>query len=327
MYTDAHATGEGYLRSPRDGSLRDIVATTLELERSAEVAVSRRLGVSLAAHLLATELGDTAQWGGEWIETEPTGPQGWWPAGQCGEALIAGLAALGMRWLCVGATAREHTTRLLRTAREIGVGVALRPSGDALSALEAEGAAAEVTLESLPLLLHAIIVRSSARSEPERSDVATPSEALRGLGRADNASFTAALQWILDVNVPVVALVTAAARQASLRSVVRAPHLAEASRVLPYHERIAALHAPGAMRMGGKEAALHLGVPILDKEGEREAAAGLRRCHEALAELLSAGHDVRVGSGAPGAGLAAGASFHDENALFAEHSPLEVAHG
>lgn len=326
MHTDAHATGEGYLRSPRDGSLRDIVAATLELERLADVTVARRLGVSLAARLLATELGDRAEWGGEWVETEPTGPQGWWPAGQCDEALITGLAALGMRWLCVGATAGGHTARLLRTAGEIGVGVALRPSAEALAALEAD-AAADVTLESLPLLLHALISRPAASCAFEPSEPVTTSDALRALGRIDDATLAAALRWIIDADVPVVALITAAVRQASLRSVVRAPHLAEASRVLPYHERIAALRAPGALRMGGKEAALHLGVPILDKEGERESAAGVRRCYEALAELLAAGHDVRIGSGAPGAGLAPGTSLHDEHELFAEQSPLEVAHG
>lgn len=316
MPTDAHATGEGYLHSPRDGSLRDIVATTLAMERAAEVTVERRLGVSLAAHLLGKELGDGAAWGGEWIETEPAGPQGWWPAAECDATLMDALASLGMNWLCVGATAGEHTMRLIESARQAGLQAALRPSADALDAIEAHGTDG-LTVESLPLLLDAVLARR-AGGESSRS----ASEAVRALAAVPESELDAATDWIAESGVVVVALVTAALRQTSLRAVVRAPLLGEAARVLPYHDRIASLRAPGAMRMGGKEAALHLGVPILDKFGEREAAEGMRRCRDALGRLLASGHDVRIGSGAPGVGLAPGAALAEERAVFAEMSPV-----
>ena len=316
MLSDAHATGEGYLRSPRDGSLRDIVATTLELERAAGVVAERRLGLSLASWLLGCELGDTAEWGGEWIETEPPGPQGWWPATACGEELLKGLAGLGMRWLCIGATAGEHTSRLLTAAREIGLSVAIRPSHHAIDAIEVHGAQ-NVTCESLPLLLHAIVSRRAGQP----STLST-SEALRSLSVSNEGDLDSAIDWILEADLTVVPLMTASIRQASLRSVLRAPDLADAARVLPYHDRLASLRAPGAMRMGGKETSLHLGVPILDKVGEREAAIGIERCTRALASLLEAGHDLRVGSGAPGVGLAPGAALREEAAMLDEARSL-----
>ncbi|WP_300266534.1 hypothetical protein [Microbacterium sp.] len=310
MLSDAHATGEGYLRSPRDGSLRDIVRTTLELERSADVVVERRLGVSLASWLLAREAGDTAEWGGEWIETEPTGPQGWWPAASCDASLLQSLAALGMRWLCIGSTAGDDTARLLTAARDAGLSVALRPSRQAIDAIEAHGAD-DVTCESLPLLLDALIARREGRPCAH-----SPSDALQSLAAADDDALHDAVDWITGTDLTVVPLMTASFRQASLRAVVRAPHLADAARVLPYHDRIASLRAPGAMRMGGKEAALHLGVPILDKSGEHDITDGIDKTTQALASLLDAGHDLRIGSGAPGVGLAPGAALREEEAVF-----------
>lgn len=310
MLSDAHATGEGYLRSPRDGSLRDIVATTLELERSADIAVERRLGVSLASRLLARELGDTAEWGGEWIETEPTGPQGWWPAAACDAELLNALAGLGMRWLCIGTTAGEHTARLITAAHDGGLSVALRPSSQTIDALETHGAR-DVTCESLPLLLDALIARREGRPSAQ-----SPSGALRSLSTSDDNALQFAVDWIIAADITVVPLMTASFRQASLRAVLRAPHLADAARVLPYHDRIASLRAPGAMRMGGKEASLHLGVPILDKLGEHEVTDGIERTKLALASLLDAGLDLRIGSGAPGVGLAPGVALREEAAVF-----------
>ena len=98
MLRDAHATGEGYLRSPRDGSLQDIVERILTLERDAGVCPDRRLGVSLGFHLFARQAGDAAAWGGEWIETRPSGPQGWWPADACTGALFGHLRHIGLAW-------------------------------------------------------------------------------------------------------------------------------------------------------------------------------------------------------------------------------------
>ncbi len=70
------------------------------------------------------------------------------------------------------------------------------------------------------------------------------------------------------------------------------------------------------MRMGGKEAGLHLGVPILDRAAERETVIGIERCTRALRSLAAAGHDIRIGSGAPGIGLAPGAALREEAEMF-----------
>lgn len=312
MLGEEHATGEGYLRSPRDGSLRDIVAATLALEEASGVTVRRRLGVSLAGHLLARELGDEAAWGSEWVERRPTGPQGWWPAAQVDHPLIDSLAALGLQWLCIGSTAGEHVHRLVAIARDAGVSVALRPSLDALVTIERHGSAG-LTVESLPHLVDALVARHADRPPAE-----TASEALRRIASAGIEHLAAAKEWILASGVPLVPLMTAAARQASLRAVVRSPHLAEAATVLPYHERVASLRAPGAMRLGGSEASRNLGVPLLNTAAEKEVAEGIHRCRTILGELVQAHHPLLIGSGAPGIGLAPGLAWLDERALVAE---------
>lgn len=113
------------------------------------------------------------------------------------------------------------------------------------------------------------------------------------------------------------ATVSVGAYVSGLRALVWSPQLSMAAIALPYHERLLSLRAPGALRMGGREAAVHLGIPLLDRADEREVAAGLERCREAVRELGARGHDVLVGSGAPGAGCAPGLAALDENAALA----------
>ena len=175
MLRDAHATGEGYLRSPRDGSLQDIVERILTLERDAGVCPDRRLGVSLGFHLFARQAGDAAAWGGEWIETRPSGPQGWWPADACTGALFGHLRHIGLAWACIGASAGEHVARLVAAARDEGLGIALRPAPDTLEVVE-DSDPGGMTLESLPVLLDALIARRAGRPAARGE-----SEVLRGL--------------------------------------------------------------------------------------------------------------------------------------------------
>ncbi len=107
-----------------------------------------------------------------------------------------------------------------------------------------------------------------------------------------------------------------AERQTSLRALIRAPHLEQVARILPYHARIASPRAPGALRLGGKEASTHLGIPILDSRAQRQATVGIEHCRTALLHLINAKHPLLMGSGAPGTGLAPGLAWHDEIATF-----------
>ena len=310
MLRDAHATGEGYLRSPRDGSLQDIVERILTLERDAGVCPDRRLGVSLGFHPFARQAGDAAAWGGEWIETRPSGPQGWWPADACTGALFGHLRHIGLAWACIGASAGEHVARLVAAARDEGLGIALRPAPDTLEVVE-DSDPGGMTLESLPVLLDALIARRAGRPAARGE-----SEVLRGLARVTDTELDAAVRWIVDARVTVVSLITAAARRASLRQVVHAPNLDVAAGVLPYHSDVARLRAPGALRTGGREASRHLDIPVLSREEERAASTGVEVVRGALRALLAAGADIRPGSGAPGVGLAPGLAQHEESELF-----------
>ncbi|MEX0153352.1 hypothetical protein [Microbacterium sp. LMI1-1-1.1] len=323
MPVDVHATGEGYLRSPRHGSLRDVVTSTITAEREAGVVVARRLGVSLDWWLFAGEydeqshsVGESArpgstEWGGEWIETKPRGPQGWWPASRCDGDVFDGLARLGLRWVCLGASVGDHLHRIAGLARDRGLGLALRPSHSAVR-FAAAHPSAEATWESLPTLLKVLVAGDRADDPPE-----SMAEVLRAVGRASLSDVARAVDRVSALGIPVVPLLTAAERQAGLRALVWSPQLSAAAIALPYHDRLLSLRAPGALRMGGREAALHLGIPVLDRAGEREAAAGLERCREAIHELYARGHDLRAGSGAPGAGCAPGAAALDESAALA----------
>lgn len=322
MLVDVHATGEGYLRSPRHGSLRDVVASTLTAEREAGVVVARRLGVSLAWWLFAREQGEVAgevgdapagatEWGGEWIETEPRGPQGWWPASRCDADVLDGLARLGLRWVCVGASARDHLLRIAGLARDRGLALALRPSHAAVRFIDAHPSV-DATWESLPALLDVLVAADRIGDPPTAM-----ADVLRSVARASQDDVARAIDRVSLLGIPVVPLLTAAERQAGLRALVWSSQLNAAATALPYHERLLSLRAPGALRMGGREAAVHLGIPLLDRAGEREVAAGLERCREAVRELCARGHEVLVGSGAPGAGCAPGVAALDENAALA----------
>lgn len=323
MSVDFHATGEGYLRSPRHSSLRDVVQSTIAAERAAGVVVTRRLGVSLAWWLFAREydervgmtgddphLGAT-EWGGEWIETEPRGPQGWWPAPQCDGVVFDGLARLGLRWVCLGASVGDQLDRIAGLARDRGLALALRPSPGAVR-FAASNPSVEATWESLPALLAVLVTGEHAGVPPEST-----ADVLRVVARASQDDVVRAIDRVSSLGLPVVPLLTVAERQAGLRALVWSPQLSAAARALPYHERLLSLRAPGALRMGGREAALHLGIPLLDRAGEREVAAGLERSREAVRELYARGHDVRAGSGAPGAGCAPGLAALDENEALA----------
>ena len=261
------------------------------------------------------------EWGGEWIETEPRGPQGWWPASRCDGDVLDGLARLGLRWVCVGASARDHLRRIASLARDRGLALALQPSPAAVRFVDAHPSV-DATWESLPALLE-VLVPADRVDDPPTS----MADILRAVARASPDDVARAMDRISTLGIPVVPLLTAAERQAGLRALVWSPQLSAAAIALPYHERLLSLRAPGALRMGGREAAVHLGIPLIDRAAEREVAVGLERCREAVRELCARGHDVRVGSGAPGAGCAPGLAALDENEALAALRPAadEVA--
>lgn len=71
MLIDVHGSGAGYVASPADGTLRDVVASTARLAEG--VYIARRLGVSVEYATQARAGKLTFAWGGPWVDALPRG--------------------------------------------------------------------------------------------------------------------------------------------------------------------------------------------------------------------------------------------------------------
>lgn len=147
MLIDVHGSGAGYVASPADGTLRDVVASTARLAEG--VYIARRLGVSVEYATQARAGKLTFAWGGPWVDALPRGLRHSLPE-TVDAAIVQGLARCGMSWLCLGATVSHgNIVRLTEVGVTLGLGHAVEVGAGALQWLET-GAAARVTVEGLP---------------------------------------------------------------------------------------------------------------------------------------------------------------------------------
>lgn len=313
---DAHTSGEGYLGSPRDGTLATVVAAVQALEAEFNVRAGRRLGVSLEYVLAARELGITFAWGSPWVEERASGPRNSIPAGQVSEQLLRGLSDLGLDTLCLGSTCGVDTLRrLLPLAADLGLEVAAAPSSALVQTLDRGTVTGVVTLESLADL--SVSVHLAAQGHDQLPSTAETLAAVGAWGTGEVGRVTERIQWW---GLRVTPLLVATWRRASLVNAVNAPVLDRASRALPYHQRLASLRAPGALRMGGRDAARHLGISVLRGEESKRVAQGYDRLQSILEQLIKAGHPLSGGSGAPGVGLCSGYAAREEFDLWSSLS-------
>lgn len=309
---DGHATGEGYLSSPVDGTLGSLAASVGRLEQEHQVDGGRRLGVSLEYVLAARQQAVTFRWGSPWIEEVAVGPRNSIPAGQLSEPLVAALQRIGLEVLCIGRSCgRQTLLDVLAIAEATGVEVAAVPTPHWVSLVD-EGGLPDVaiTFESLLFLVDALLQTwgVATTDSPPRG----AGELLAELSRLPAGSLDQVPQWIVDAGRPVTPLMMANWRMASLVNAVNAPMLDQLASVLPYHARLKSLRAPGALRMGGREAGKHLGIRAVKHQDAKAISVGFDRLGSILALLIDGGHPLIGGSGAPGIGLCPGFSLREE---------------
>lgn len=296
MLIDAHGSGAGYVASPADGTLRDVVATTARL--AAGLHVARRLGVSVEYATQARAGGLTFAWGGPWVDVVPRGLRHSLPE-TVESAVIEGLAHCGMSWLCLGATL-EHgdVVRLTQLGTALGLGLAVEVGPGALAWLET-GTAAQVSVEGLLNAVVSVVV--SAGMVPQQPTM-TAQDSLLALGRHSIDAVQIA-ERIGSWGKPVVPLLAATRYAADLSALTTAEGMPELATIMPHHHRILALRQPGAMAMGRREALRHLGLRALSSGERRQLADGWILLRRVMAHLAAMGHPLLGGSGSPGLGL------------------------
>lgn len=296
MLIDVHGSGAGYVASPADGTLRDVVASTARLAEG--VYIARRLGVSVEYATQARAGKLTFAWGGPWVDALPRGLRHSLPE-TVDAAIVQRLARCGMSWLCLGATVSHgNIVRLTEVGVTLGLGHAVEVGAGALQWLEA-GAAARVTVEGL--LTAVVSVAVSCGMLPQQPP-ATAQESLLALGRHVTDA-TQIGERICSWGQPVVPLLAATRYAADLSALITAEGMSELVSVMPHHQRIMALRQPGAMAMGRREALRYLGLRALSSSERRQLAAGWTILQHVLAHLAAKGHPLLGGSGAPGLGL------------------------
>lgn len=296
MLIDVHGSGAGYVASPADGTLRDVVRTTAELAKGVHVA--RRLGVSVEYATQAKAANLAFTWGGPWVDALPRGLRHSLPE-TVDATVIEGLGRCGMSWLCLGATVpHDDVARLAEVGLRLGLGNAVEVGPGVLRWLET-GAATQVTIEGL--LTAAVTVAMSLDMMPQQPPM-TPQESLLALGRhVTDAPHVA--ERIRSWGKPVVPLMAATRYAADLSALLTAEGMAELTKVMPHHQRIQALRQPGAMAMGRREALRYLGLRALSSSERRHLADGWAVLRNVLTHLATGGHPLLGGSGAPGLGL------------------------
>lgn len=310
---DGHGTGEGYLASPRDGTLSSLVGAVGRLEQDYEVTAGRRLGVSLEYVLAAREAGLEFRWGSPWIEEADLGPRNTVPAGQITEPLVRSLQAIGLNILCIGRSCGRPTLiKILDIARATGLEIAAVPSPEWVRLVDdADLDGVRVTFESLIRLVDAVHQTWTPQAASGTTGAGT-GEMLAALSRRELTEVDRVTQWVCDAGYTVTPLMTAAWRTASLVNAVNAPVLTQAATVLPYHARLASLRAPGALRLGGKEASRHLQIKIMNHQDSKAISVGYAQLGRTLKQLIDNGHPLIGGSGAPGVGLCPGFALREE---------------
>lgn len=301
MLCDFHATGAGYVASPVDGTLRDIVSLATTMAGS--VRPLRRLGVSVEYAAWAATHDPQHVWGGAWIDEQPSGLRHTLPA-QVNEAVIAGLARAGMRVLCVGSTCgSQDLRRLLAVARDTGLSVAIEPHPDTLEVLPFLPPGS--TIESLRVAAVAIAARHGHKVG---SAPANAQRTLLELGELPGGADEMITRELIAWGTPLTPLMASTRFQADLAALTSAPGLEEMPRIMPHHARILQLRVPGAMAMGQREAMKHLRMAPLSKRDRENLSRGWALLHSVLGMLASSTWLVG-GSGAPGLGL------HPQHAL------------
>lgn len=297
MWHDAHGSGAGYLSSPIEGTIHDLVARIANLADG--VQVDRRLGVAVEHAAHAREMGLDFQWGGPWVDAAPHGLRATVPSSVLAR-VIEGLAKCGMDWLCCGAsTPAVDVRRLTAVAASVGLRVALEVGPDAVTFLDSDASAAlDTTLEGLLPSVTAIASADGVLDSLPR----VPQEALVALGRCHPAPERIAatlLRW----GRPIVPLLAAVRYSSDISALVTAEGMTELTSVLPHHSRIMALRQPGALAMGRREAMRYLGLRVLSAAERSHLTDGWRLLHDVLAAYAAGGGQLLLGSGAPGLGL------------------------
>ena len=295
MLCDFHATGAGYIASPIDGSLCDVVSIATMM--ADPVLPLRRLGVSVEYAAWAKAQGCQHLWGGAWIDEKPSGLRNTIPA-EVSEAVISGMARLGMRIMCVGSTCGgEDLRRLLAVARDTGLSVAIEPHPSTLDTLPSLPSGSSI--ESLRVAAVAIGARHGYRVG---SAPANAQRTLLELGELPCGADEVIARELIAWGIPLTPLMASTRVQADLAALTSAPGLDELSRIMPHHARILRLRAPGGMAMGQREAMKHLGMVPLSKCDREVLAKGWALLRSVLG-LVASSTWLVGGSGAPGLGM------------------------
>lgn len=301
MWHDAHGTGAGYLSSPIEGTIHELVKSISVFADG--IQIDRRLGVSVEYATHARELGLEFQWGGPWVDAKPRGLRTTVPSG-VSECVIEGLAQCGMDWLCCGAsTPHSDVLRLARVSSYSGLGLALEVGPGAMSFFESDVGGAHDFLPGITIegLLPSVMAIASGYGDIE-SFSRLPQEALVVLGRCrpdPERIVGTLLRW----NRPLVPLLASVRYSADLTALMTAQGMTELSSVMPHHSRIMALRHPGALAMGRREAMRYLGLRALSASERSQLRDGWQFLHDILAAYASGGGRLLLGSGAPGLGL------------------------
>lgn len=299
---DWHLSASGYLESPRDGTLDDVLDRVAALSGARDVVSARRLGAPPEQRGLSAALDGLT--GEQWAPSVLDGRLSGFrttrlcrAAGDVDRALDA--AALeGAAWVLLGdALAPGLAVRAVLGARDRGLRVAAEPGAATPEALATGGVS---TIEGLVGLL----VAPELRTAPPWDQVFALAD--------DDGAWRERLRPVLEAGAGVVPLLIRHRRRSLLHEAVGGAGIAELSDVLPYHRHLAGMRNPGAMRFGKKHAGDHLGLPTMDRAERARFGVGWRAVPEAMALLAASGVPLLGGSGAPSLGVCPGVGLLEE---------------
>ena len=299
---DAHLSAAGYLESPRDGTLVDVLARVAALAAKHGIVVARRLGAP-PEHLGLDPALDALvadRWAPSVLDGRLSGFRSTrlcrTPA-DVDRALDAATVD-GAGWILLGDGLEPGlAVHAAVGARERELHVACEPGAATPEALRT---GAIETVEGLVGLL----VEPELRTAP-------PWEQVFSLA-TDGEAWRVRLAPVEAAGAAVVPLLIRTRRRSLLDEAVGGAGIAELADILPYHRHLAGMRNPGAMRFGRRHANDHLGLPSLDREGRAAFSAGWKVVLAAMGQLVESGVTLLGGSGAPSLGVCPGYGLLEE---------------